>query len=98
MELGLWKERDAWAPRSGILGGAEGELDGGGVGGFGGVVGEGFEDGLGAGFPGGGCLHGGEGFVEAALPEIELAVVAVKAVEVGGDVEQLVPRVHEVEV
>jgi hypothetical protein len=84
--------------RSFVLWGTEGTLDGGGFGGLGGVVGEGFEDGLGAGLSGGGSLHGGEGLFESALAEIEIAFVAVEAVEVGGDVEQLVPGIHEVEV
>ena len=74
-----------------------GALDGGLVGGIGGMIGEAVQDGLGAGLVAG-ILHGLEGLPEGGEAEISLALVTIEPVEEGGQVDELVPGIHEVEV
>jgi hypothetical protein len=75
---------------------AEGTLEAGFVGGFGAVVGEGFEHGFGA------VRLAGEqdrqGFLKAFEAEIGFARVAFEAVEERGEVDQFAARIHEMEV
>lgn len=88
----------AWGTEGSRLetGSAEGTLKGRFFGGFGAVVGEGFEDGLRA----AGLLgkKDGQGFFEAFEAEVGLAGVPFDAIEEGGEVDQFAARVHEVEV
>lgn len=74
------------------------ELNSGGFGGFGGVIGECQVNRLRAGGACGWVLHRFEGFRESGVAEVGLTFVAIDTVEEGGDFKKLETRVHEVEI